>query len=76
MSGGIVCQWRVVNVWSGAVVVVEAVGARDAVFSVAGWQRVEARGGWLYAGSWKVETRAQERIGGGVETSAQVETSA
>jgi hypothetical protein len=64
---GIIKTWLVVNVWTQHSLLVEAVGPRDAVFSIAGWQRTEARAGWLYAGDWKVRTsevRAPEVVAG------------
>lgn len=51
---GIINLWLVVNVWTGNELEVKAIGPRDALFSISGWERTESRAGWMYAGGWKV----------------------
>lgn len=59
----VVKQWQVVSLHTGAEVVVDAVGPRDAAYSLAGWQPYENRGGWLYVNGWKVNTVPVSALG-------------
>lgn len=59
----VVKQWRMVHVWSGQEMVVDAVGPRDALFGIGGWGRLESRDGWAYSGDWKVCLTAVSALG-------------
>lgn len=50
----IIKVWTLVNLWTGVEVKVEAVGPRDAIMAMDGWQEVRKVGDWLVGRSWKV----------------------
>lgn len=59
----VVKQWQVVNVHTGHELLVDAVGPKDALFSLVGVCRLTKVEQWLWSGDWKVNTVAVSALG-------------